>query len=128
MDVDLTGGEALRILLVTLCSVNIGVTLGRLRFYIRSRAVLRKRLGTEAESETAASVVLFLSGFLIVLASVAWRVIQLYRQPLSAPLFSLALGLLVSLLGLHFMGHNLTAKILVAAQKDLGNNNQSKPK
>lgn len=112
--------EGLRITLVALASLNIGAICGRLRHYSRARGELRREIGTEAESATAASVVVFLSGYLIILASLGWRIIQLYhQQPVSLPLFSMAVGLVISLLGLHYMGKHLAAKIFGSARDEL---------
>lgn len=111
--------EALRILLVSLAAMNIGTLAGRIRYYLSARRRLQRSNETRAESDTAAAVVTFFVGYLVILASLAWRIVQLYHAPASWPLVLLAIGLLVSLVGLHAMAKHVTPVIISTATQDL---------
>lgn len=110
--------EALRIVLVALAALNIGTLAGRIRHYLFARRALRE-VGRRADADTAGSVVTFFIGYLIILASMAWRIAQLYHSPASVPLALLAVGLLISLLGLRAMAHHVTPVIISPDSQDL---------
>lgn len=110
--------EALRMLLVALAAINIGTLAGRIRYYLRAHHALRKANRT-ADADTAAAVVTFFAGYLVILASMAWRIVQLYHAPASVPLVVLAVGMLVSLVGMRRMAKHVTPQILSAGTRDL---------
>lgn len=104
--------EIFRILLVTLVAFNVGTLAGRIREYWRILRALHLNGAAPADADPIRAVLRFYVGYLVVLASIAWRVAELYHSALTFPLVLLAVGLTISLLGLRAMVRHVTAHIV----------------
>ncbi len=103
--------EMLRIFLVAMAALNIGTIAGRVRSYWTTHHRLQKA-GQIADLNTLRAVNVFYVGYLIVLASMAWRIVQLYGVPVTFPLVVLAFGLVLSFAGLRLMAKHVAPQIL----------------